>query len=458
MTTEPTRPRSSPSTTPRASSWRCRASLAELGREVVRRASSGREALRLLLRHEFAVILLDVHMPGMDGFETASLIRQRQNSEHTPIIFVTAYPRRHARRPRLLARRRRLHPGTARSRDPAAKVGVFVELFRKTAQIAIAGGRPRAARPQLQRLTQASLAINSALSPGETLQVVAELARDILGAHQAVAIAAPDLKWNAARSGVALSRRNTEGGETPILRDREALVALLSDTRGPIRRPAGGGFDGRYFADDQPDRLGWIAAPLTGRDGRPIGLLHLLEKVDGEFDGDDEAVLTQLAQLSSIAIENAINAEAREANRMKDEFLTTLSHELRTPLAAILGWTRLLRSDGLDSRRRDDALEVIERNVLAQTKLIDDMLDVSRIITGKLGLSVRSTNLSAVIRAAMDSMRPAADGKQIEMSFSTPLRRGRRPGLSETPTACSRSSGISSPTRSSSRPREAGSR
>jgi CheY-like chemotaxis protein len=394
------------------------AALADPGLEV-QTASSGREALRLLLRHEFAVILLDVHMPAMDGFETAALLRQRPSSEHTPIIFVTSYPDdTHATRGYSLgAVDYILAPP-----DPEvlrAKVAVFVELFRKTAQTRAQAAALERRAIQLQRLTRASLAINSALSPGQTLQVVTDFARDILGVQQAVAIAAPDQKWNATRSAVSLSRRNQENGETAILRDREALVALLSETSGPVRRPGRVAVreDARYFLDDAPSRLGWLAAPLTGRDGRPIGLLHLLEKVDGEFDLDDESVLTQLAQMSSIAIENAINAEAREANRMKDEFLTTLSHELRTPLAAILGWTRLLRSDGLDPERKSVALEIIERNVLVQTKLIDDMLDVSRIITGKLGLSIRPTSLAAVIRAAMDSMRPAADGKQIDMQF-----------------------------------------
>jgi CheY-like chemotaxis protein len=395
--------------------------LSGLGDEI-QTASSGREALRLLLQHEFAVVLLDVHMPGIDGFETASLMRQRQSSEHTPIIFVTSYPDdTHAARGYSLgAVDYILAPPDAEVLR--AKVGVFVELYRKTIQTRAQAAALERRTVQLQRLTKASLAINSALSPGEMLQVIADFARDILGVHQAVAVAAPDQKWNAARSAVALSPRDAPGGETLVLRDREALVSLLSETSGPVRRSAGSdsGHD-RFFADDRSCRLGWLAAPMTGRDGRPIGLLHLLEKCEGEFDADDEAVLTQLAQLSSIAIENAINAEAREANRMKDEFLTTLSHELRTPLAAILGWTRLLRSEGLGPERKGVALEIIERNVLVQTKLIDDMLDVSRIITGKLGLSIRPTSVPAVIRAAMDSMRPAADGKQIEMSFECRL-------------------------------------
>jgi CheY-like chemotaxis protein len=392
--------------------------LGELGQNVVT-AQSGREALRLLLQQEFAVILLDVHMPGMDGFEAASLIRQRQSSEHTPIIFVTSYPDdTHAARGYSLGAVDYILAPV----DPEVlktKVMVFVELFRKTAQVRTQAQALEHRAAQLHRLTQASLVINSALSLDQMLQVVSDLARDILNVHQAVAVAAPDQKWSAPRTAVSLSPDRHEIGERPVLRDRAALLGLLSFTHGPLRFPAAGAPSGceRYLAKDGPARLGWLAAPLTGSDGRNMGLLHLLEKRDGDFTAEDESILTQLAQMSSIAIENAVNAEAREANRMKDEFLTTLSHELRTPLSAILGWTRLLRAERRGSRRVMEGLEVIERNVMAQTKLIEDLLDVSRIITGKLRLQVQPTALSEIIVAAMESMRPAADGKEIEMRF-----------------------------------------
>ncbi|HEV8610088.1 MAG TPA: response regulator [Thermoanaerobaculia bacterium] len=395
--------------------------LSELNQNVVT-ATSGREALRHLLRQEFAVVLLDVNMPGMDGFETAALIRQRRSSEHTPIIFITAYgDETHANRGYSLGAvdyiLAPVEPEVLRT-----KVGVFVELFRKTAQVKHQAKSLEQKARQLQRLTEASLAINSALSPDRMLHVVADLARDILGAHQAVALAAAEQKWSESKTAVSLSPRYELEGERPVLRDREAVVSLLSWLRRPIRlAPRDGARTSewlQFFESGRPAELGWLAAPLTGRDGRNMGLLHLLEKVDGEFTPEDEAVLTQLAQMSSVAIENTLNAEAREANRIKDEFLTTLSHELRTPLTAILGWTRALQSGPPDAKQTTRALEVIERNVLAQTKLIDDLLDVSRIITGKLRLSVRAARLSSIIEAALESMRPAAEAREIEIRFS----------------------------------------
>ena len=108
---------------------------------------------------------------------------------------------------------------------------------------------------------------------------------------------------------------------------------------------------------------------------------------------------------------------AEAANRLKDEFLATLSHELRTPLTAILGWTRLLSGGNLDAPTAARALEIIERNAEAQQQLIEEVLDVSRIITGKLRLDARPVELSPVVEAAVDAIRPAAQAKNIELSI-----------------------------------------
>ncbi len=107
--------------------------------------------------------------------------------------------------------------------------------------------------------------------------------------------------------------------------------------------------------------------------------------------------------------------EAEAANRLKDEFLATLSHELRTPLTSILGWTRLLQTGDFDAEKSKRALETIERNARAQNQLIDDLLDVSRIITGKLRLDVSPVELSMVIEAAVDVVRPAAEARNIRL-------------------------------------------
>ena len=401
--------------------------LSELNQNVVT-ATSGRDTLRSLLNQEFAVILLDINMPEMDGFETAALIRQRKNSEHTPIIFVTSYgDDTHAARGYSLGAvdyiLAPVEPEVLRT-----KVMVFVELFKKTQQVKLQAQSLERTTRRLRKLTEASLAINSALTPDQMLREVTHLARDILEAHQAVAIAAVDQKWSAAKSAIALSAKHEALGERPVLDDRTALLSFLSRNRKTLRITRGDTETRarwpELLGNDRPVRLGWLGTPLVGRDGRNMGLLQVLEKREGEFNEEDEAILTQLAQMFAIAIENTLNAEAREANRIKDEFLTTLSHELRTPLSAILGWTRILRAGKADPGQTAHGLEVIERNVLAQAKLIDDLLDVSRIITGKLRLSIRTVPLLPVIEAAIESMRPAADAKEIRICFESRVPAG----------------------------------
>lgn len=114
---------------------------------------------------------------------------------------------------------------------------------------------------------------------------------------------------------------------------------------------------------------------------------------------------------------HAAREEAEAASRLKDEFLATLSHELRTPLNAILGWTAMLRHGGLEPGRTTRALEVIDRNARAQAQLVEDVLDMARIITGKLRIELKPVALDAVVEAAVEAFRPAADAKRIRLTL-----------------------------------------
>jgi signal transduction histidine kinase len=116
--------------------------------------------------------------------------------------------------------------------------------------------------------------------------------------------------------------------------------------------------------------------------------------------------------------EREARQSAEVANRLKDEFLATVSHELRSPLNAILGWTVLLRKGQLDSARAGQALETVERNAKIQSRLIEDLLDVSRLISGKLQLDSRPVSLAPIIRAAADVVRPVAESKGVQVDLS----------------------------------------
>jgi signal transduction histidine kinase/ActR/RegA family two-component response regulator len=119
-----------------------------------------------------------------------------------------------------------------------------------------------------------------------------------------------------------------------------------------------------------------------------------------------------------LARERAMRASAESANRVKDEFLATVSHELRTPLNAILGWATMIRNVKMDQETIDRANESIERNARSQAQLIEDLLDVSRIVCGKMRLDVRPISLTPIIKAALDSVRPAAEAKQIRLRMT----------------------------------------
>ena len=162
-----------------------------------------------------------------------------------------------------------------------------------------------------------------------------------------------------------------------------------------------------------------VTVPVFHRDGRVLACLQVYHKAGGRrFDAEDVVLLEGLAASAAIALENArLLVERQEADRAKDQFLATLSHELRTPLMAILGWTRMLRSGRLDARAQGTALETIERNTRHQTQLIEDLLDVSRIISGKLQLDRQPVELATVIQAAAQSLRSVADAKGVTVDL-----------------------------------------
>ena len=182
-----------------------------------------------------------------------------------------------------------------------------------------------------------------------------------------------------------------------------------------IRRPDSGEFEERYWKP--------LNTPVV-MDGEVAYLIHSVEDV------------TSLVRLELLRGENEVAAgqlqSMRAADRAKDEFIAIISHELRTPMTSILGWTRMLALGGLDEETTREALEALERSTIAQAKLIEDLLDESRIASGKLRLDLRALDLRAVLSNAISQARPAAEAKQIVLAaeageeryhvFADPLR------------------------------------
>lgn len=171
--------------------------------------------------------------------------------------------------------------------------------------------------------------------------------------------------------------------------------------------------------------LSSLVAPMSVM-GRIVGTIEVQSYERSAYKDEHVTAMRMAANLAAVAIENVrlfeherlARAAAEETNRIKDEFLATLSHELRTPLTAVLGWTKLLRERELDEKTSLHALDIIERNAKAQKQLIEEILDVSRIITGKTRLEVNPIPLEPVIEAAIESVRPAADAREIDLDFT----------------------------------------
>ncbi|HMF44797.1 MAG TPA: response regulator [Polyangia bacterium] len=370
------------------------ATLAPLGVRTVT-AVSGPEALRRLLTEDFALVLLDVQMPGMDGFETATLMKRHPRTAHVPIIFVTAIHREAAH----------LFTGYERGAvdyltkpfDPnilRSKVRVFVDLFIKERQLREQSAlvyeresRDREHRTEerfralLDSMPLCVWALGADGTPVYANRSWLEYAGADAGAQGPLAALHPEDE-DGVRAEVQTALAQCE----PI----ELEYRLRSARDGTYRWHAV-----RFLPQRDPEGVvtGWIG---TATD---------IENFKRAQDAHAE-----------LAVKEREAREAAEAaNRAKDEFLATLSHELRTPLNAMVGWTHMLRSRSLSPEKAQRALETIERNARAQAELIEDILDVSRIIAGKLRIELHPVDLSSIVDVALDAVRPAAEAKGITL-------------------------------------------
>jgi len=544
--------------------------LTDLEQNLVR-AESGLDALRLLLNQEFALIILDVDMPIMNGFETAALIRQREKSRHTPIIFLTAINKaeQHVFKGYSLG-------GVDYLTKPfvpevlLAKVTAFVELHKKSVEVKrqakllqqmvsdLAKSNDEIRKLNVELQSERDF-VSTVLDSAESIVVVLDASYRIVRASRAFErtlgyshdevqgqtlnsffVASESLEntsesenyWRSKDGTVRLiawskttltanhviltgnditERKRTEQQREQFIRAEAARAeAEASERRSAFLAEAGTMLAGTLdyertlinisrlaiptFADwcfvysalngheitsgliahvdpekehlaqqveIRPEDLSNEALPVVRvfQTGRPelfadindgdlrqtvsdktkyealkqlglrsavvvpipgrhsvLGVIGFASATPNRYASTELIFAQDLARRISLALENArLYREAQEANRAKDEFLATLSHELRTPLNAILGWTQILRSKRLDEVTTVRAFEAIERNAKAQAELIEDMLDVSRIITGRIRLEMQPVRLSEAIEAALDAVRPAADAKGIRL-------------------------------------------
>ncbi|MBE9007224.1 response regulator [Fortiea sp. LEGE XX443] len=369
--------------------------LERLGETLVK-ATSGAEALRCLLHQDFAVILLDVQMPGMDGFETASLIRSRERSRQTPIIFLTAFS----------TSDQMLFKGYALGAVDyllkpidtnilISKVSVFVELCKKTQAIKEQASQLAAVNAELRQSEERFRSLSTCSPVGIFEMDMAGKCKYTNPRYQSIC------GLNAAES---LEKQWLEFVHS---QDKEQAIASWSKYLDIGSQNYSEDF--RFQTAD--GGLRWVqvrSSRMVSSQGKLLGYVGTLEDITERKEAEE--VRAQVIR------EQMARKEAEAANRMKDEFLAVLSHELRTPLTSMLGWSKILRSKKLDEKATAKALEAIERNATSQVQLIEDILDISRIIRGQLKLNLCAVNLISVIEATLDAVRPLADAKHIQLN------------------------------------------
>ena len=399
--------------------------LEELGQELVL-ARSGEEALKEVLHQEFAVILLDVNMPGLDGFETASLIRRRKRSAHTPIIFVTA-----------MTDEVRMAEGYAHGAvdfisTPVvptilrAKINVFVDLFRMTQQvrqqaeqqIALAAERSqRAAAEEANRrlsfLVRAGAIITRSLDRRVTIENILRL----LVPEQADSAALAFFERGVWNSVVAkASAPQAEISDVSGLADLPAgWRAAIEQVAAPFEATPAGESSAKHLAP----RLSVL--PLRDHE-RTLGVLVTSRHADSlPFTPADVQVLESIASRSAVALVKArLYEEIEFANQQKNRFLSMLAHELRNPLAPIQSAVDLMRLSDIQDTDLVWARDVIGRQVSHLVRLVDDLLDVSRITLGKIRLELEEIDATQIVPAAVEISRPLIEEGGHRLAIASP--------------------------------------
>jgi signal transduction histidine kinase len=424
--------------------------LEDLGQNLVF-VRSGNDALREVLQREFAVILLDVNMPDIDGFETAALIRKYKRSAHTPIIFITSYAdeMQTAKGYSLGAVDYILSPVVPEVLR--SKVKVFVELHTmqrhlrrqaddRVARVAAEAAR-RAAEDNDRRsnfLSNASRQLSHSLDVQVGMRVLLEVLLPPLGSLAALFLldeqGAPAA--GLLRCAAALEPVPGSWDALPEAAQRALAQAMQTQRAVPLAPDALRALRAASFGlEGQAPLTAALAMPLLVGD-RVTGALFLAtDEADVDVATRDWVALDSLLVRAANAFENArlyrnlqaeiverraAESELQEANQRKDEFLAMLSHELRNPLAPIRNALEVIRRIAPPDPKFTWAGDVMDRQVRQLTRLVEELLDVARISQGKVALNKEPVDLNAVVAQSVETAQPFIEQRRHSLQVRLP--------------------------------------
>jgi signal transduction histidine kinase len=383
-------------------------------------AASALERIRSAI---YDCALFDFRMPGADGLE---LLRQiRADGVRTPVIMLTGFGDEQTAVDLMKAGASDYLPKNSLTPE---RLGQSVRSVVRVHLAEVEAGRAedqlRIYATQLRSLAEAAIAINSTLAAHAMLQVATESARRILNSRRAETRLTEETLSSAAMRGLSPERaaaiwHASEDEEkvtswTDVTREMRTvdLEALSQAVVG----------DAGHALDD-PDES-HLSAPLVGRNGRTLGVIQLWGKKEGKFSEGDEAILTQLAQMCSVALENArLYKAAQDATRARDDLVAIVSHDLRNPIHTInMAASFLLEVAPADDRRVTSRrqLDVIRRSANRANRLINDLLDVARIQAGGLAVEPVPVETASLVQEAMEAATPLATEKKLTIEREVP--------------------------------------
>ena len=364
------------------------------------KVSSGEEALAQVLQRDFCVILMDIEMPGMDGFETASIIKQRERSKGIPIIFLTAF----GKDPAFI--RRGYEAGGADyivkpidTQILRSKVSVFVELHQKRIQL----------REQTELLRQTEAR--------ERARQIASLQMESYNRYRHLADAIPHIIWQFKSDGSLeyCNRRWTTYSECTL---EESLGSSWKNAVHPEDLP----HFIEMWAQAKKDKSTFETELRLFRRSDESYRYHICRAVpEMDMTGNVRAWILTNSDIDDMKlIEQSLKKASDEsiaASRAKTNFLANMSHEIRTPLGAVLGFAELLANPEQTKEERQECLETIRRNGELLSQLIGDILDLSKIEAGRLEIEKVKTQTADLLNAVTKSMRHAASEKGINLDL-----------------------------------------